>query len=163
VLQHLSQQLDIPLPMRGTVTHYNEAILSLTAVMSSVKKMKDVPIILTSNPDKLKFDIFDNIMNWIKASKFWQYMSSQFTQFRPEDKLMVMSPEQFEKKHQKQRFNGNETCREQRNKELLDTKNQYAKIWQELFLIEKSVKTIKHRKGNEKETNKEERPFNLKL
>jgi hypothetical protein len=50
VLQHLSQQLDIPLPMRGTVTHYNEAILSSIVVLSSVKKMKDVPIILTSNP-----------------------------------------------------------------------------------------------------------------
>jgi hypothetical protein len=74
VLQHLSQKLDIPLAMRETVTHYNEAILSSIAVMSSVKKMKDVPIILTSNPDKLKFGILDNIIKSIKASKFWQHI-----------------------------------------------------------------------------------------
>jgi hypothetical protein len=105
-LQNLSKKLGIPLPMSGTLTHYNDAIhISSTVVTHSVKKMKGVHIILTSNPDKLKFDIFDNTMKWIKTTKFWQYMSSKFMQFRPKGQLIVMSPKQFQEQHQKQRLN----------------------------------------------------------
>lgn len=114
MLEHISQQLDIPLPMKGNLTAYNQVIeLGSTAIIYASRNLKDVSTILINNPDKIKFDIFDRVLNYVKATHLWQYVNSKLTYARSRS-LTLISPEQFAEQYQGRRF----TCQEENIKQI---------------------------------------------
>jgi hypothetical protein len=146
-LQHLSQTLGIPLHSDGDRIHYHKMIkFGSTAVIQAVKHRKGESIILTSHPDKLKFDIFDSAMTWIKATKLWQQISNRFIKSRPGNPVPIMTPAQFAEKNQIKQLNFDKTFPEKGNQEMTST-HSFTKMWQETnrstshFQIKDSIKT----------------------
>jgi hypothetical protein len=150
-LRELSQKLGIALPMRNGLIDYSLLIESgSTGIIYAVRAM-NVATILTSDPNKITFDIFDTVMKWVQRTQTWRHIRSTFTQ-RPGKLLSIMTPEQFVEQCAQLR---SQVCNEMpyrdSTEEMADFENQYMPLWHKMpqtttsFCVNDSVELNENR------------------
>jgi hypothetical protein len=129
-LQYLSEKLGISLPMRERSVDYHQAIESgSTAIIYAVRAMKTGCVILTSDQDKIEFDIFDIVVNCLKRTRVWQHIISRSTQ-KSESQPIIITPEQFLEGIERQLSGKEVTCQKSRQQMQESRRKLHTKIRQ---------------------------------